>query len=123
MVYFISETQVTSKDQPLLVINFVGALTKSNLVEFEQCQEQVLGTKAKWIILNFRDVSAGIDTEVLAFFDRFRLQLKKKSTQVRFSGLHPDLKTLLLGKKMIHTEEIVNNLAEALQSFPLQLAA
>lgn len=119
MVYFLSETHFFSKDQSLLVVNIVGPLTKKNMFIFRQCQEQIYRSRTKWVVLNFRDVPPEFDVEFLPLFDELRVILMEKAAQVRFSGLHPQLKQTLTEQKLVQQADLTNNLAEALQTFPV----
>jgi len=117
LVYFLAETHYPSKGA-VLVVTIVGPLVKGNVSIFQDCVEAILKTSAKWAVINFRDVSPQIDSAYIPILDSLLNSIRDKPAHVRLSGLHPNLKETLKSAKVLLSEELSNNLAEALQSLP-----
>ena len=120
LIYFISETHYFSKDYSILNITLVGSLKKRNIDTFRSCVEQVSQSGAKCVIFNFRDVvpeTTDLEDEVFALVKQLFMTIRERPALLRVSGVHPNLRPVFLAKSLVSAEEIVNNLADALQSF------
>lgn len=113
LTYFLTETHFSS-EHSVLVITLIGELTKENDYVLQECQQQVGQASAHWAILNFRDIVGKHDLECILALDQLFSIIRMKPCSVRFSGIHPRLKEVFLQKKLIHLDEVVNNLAEAM---------
>jgi anti-anti-sigma regulatory factor len=97
-----------------LVVSLVGALTKDSIPGLRECSDQIKETSAKWVILNFRDVPAQIDSEVLGDFADLQKSIRDRVNVLMLCSLHPELKKTLLSQDVIKPDELANNLLEAL---------
>lgn len=114
--YFISETHVFAQNYSVAVVTLVGSLSKETAAVLLDCHEQLSRLKAKWIILNFRDIVQGIDSSAIETLKELQRSIREKPTILKFSGLHPEMRQILLNEKIVVEEDLFNNLAEALQS-------
>jgi anti-anti-sigma regulatory factor len=116
LAYFISETHFYSKDYSLLVVNLVGSIAQETLPVLQECQEHIKNSASKFVILNFRDISQESDASILSLFDALQKAIRQRPVMLKFSGLHPQLRKILIAEKILAEEDLFNNLAEALQS-------
>jgi anti-anti-sigma regulatory factor len=116
LVYFMSETHFFSKDYSILVVNLVGTINLDTASVLHDCQEQILKSTSKWVILNFRDVSPESDSNTYQILRQLRQAVHNRPVVLRIAGIHPDLKNSLIKNDILKEEELFNNLADALQS-------
>lgn len=119
LIYFLAETHF-SEDHSVLVVSIVGPLVKENVATFRACFDEILKCTSKWVVLNFRDVTPTIDPTIMDVLNQLQSSIRQKPGLLRLSGLHPELRVVLSEKKIILPEEVQNNLAEALESFPIR---
>lgn len=117
--YFLSETHYFERDYSVLIVTLVGALTRENHGAFAHCLEEVQKSSAKWTIVNFRDVSGDADDVTYQCFSELSKFVRGKGVGVRLSGIHLKLRKELFDRNLFEATEVVNNLAEALESLPL----
>ncbi len=118
LVYFFSETHYFAKDFSILNVTLVGPLISKNLGIFETCVQEIIKLSSKCIIFNFRDVPPELDPNFLPIIESLMGHVRERPVQIRFSGLHPDIRRNFLEKKLVQEEEMTNNLADALNSIP-----
>jgi anti-anti-sigma regulatory factor len=120
-----SETHFFSQDYSILVVNLVGVINQETSPILQECQREICKSNSKWIILNFRDISQEGVQSMIPILVELQKIIRQKPVTLRFSGLHPDLRTLLVQEKAISEEDLFNNLADALKitsSFSKQVA-
>jgi anti-anti-sigma regulatory factor len=115
LIYFMSETHFFSQDYSVLVVNFVGSIDQQTLPIIHECRDEILKSKSKWIILNFRDISHQSDHLMIGTLDELKKMIQQNSVVLRLSGLHPTLRSLLVQEKIVDEESLFNNLADALR--------
>jgi anti-anti-sigma regulatory factor len=116
--YFLSEKK------GILIVSLIGPLNRSGREVLEACSKDILASGARWVILNFRDVGAEIETFLIPALAQLQKDIRKKPADLRIAGLHPGLRHTLEGRGVLRQQEISNNLAEALQAIaPLLLNA
>lgn len=116
--YFLSETHYFQKDYSVLGVTFVGTLTLTHRDAFQNCTEQVSKSLAKFVIFNFRDVTIQLDPNFLPLIQKLLITAREKPAFIRLSGVHPDLRKVFHEHKFVQEDELVNNLADALNSLP-----
>jgi anti-anti-sigma regulatory factor len=113
-----------SEKGPILVINLIGPIAKSNSRDIEQCLHKCKKIQAEWVIVNFRDVPNYIDKSYLVpTLARFQKTIRDCKARLMLSGLHPEFRELLKECGCLREEELRNNLTEALQSLIVNKAA
>ncbi len=117
LIYFLSETHHSTHQPAILVVHLVGPLSKFNEPIFQRCQDQIQQSKAIFLVINFRDVPPAIDPLFFVMLAAVRGFLEARSGMLRFSGVHPELKGLLLNHHIASQAEISDHLVDALKSF------
>ena len=115
-IYFISETHHYKKNYALLGLTFVGAIHAHHKEVLLECLEKIKQSKAKYFIINFRNVFQVIDPHIISVFDHFLKVIRSRPSVIRLSGVHPALKQLFIDQGLVESFEIVNNLSEAIKS-------
>ena len=116
LTYFASETHYHQKNYSLLGITWVGTLSRSNTETLIKCLQEFAQSQSKFVIVNFRDVAPKIDEEIIPLLKEFFQMVRNRPAHIRLSGMHPQLRVLFKDLGLADQNEMVNNLAEALQS-------
>lgn len=117
LTYFLAEKN------RILVISLIGPLAKVNTPTLENCIREVKERSPQWVILNFRDVPPEVDKTVVPQIARLQKLVREKPAILRLSSIHPELKKFLEYEGLVRSDEVCNNLAEALKSLPLEKVA
>lgn len=118
LVFFTSESHFFLQSFSVFSLTLIGSLKRENEQIFKDCVRQILASDAKWIILNFRDVDGSFDAPYVSWLGDLLSEIRKKSAAAKISGLHPELRKALVDRKLVNSDELTNNLAEALDSIP-----
>jgi anti-anti-sigma regulatory factor len=102
----------------IAVVTLVGSLTKATSQSLEECLSEILKSDAKWVVLNFRDVEPQVERTVFPALARFQKLIREKCVALRVTSFHPELKKLLNDYGLIRTDELKNNLTDAIQTLP-----
>jgi anti-anti-sigma regulatory factor len=97
-----------------LVISLVGSLSVDQQSILEECAKEMEASSAKWIIINFRDVSCHAHKQTLECLRQLQNRVRMKPATLKLSSIHPELKKMLLALEIVRAEELTNNLMEAL---------
>jgi anti-anti-sigma regulatory factor len=108
LVYFLAEKNFC------LIVSLIGKLGRKNIAALQSCIKELEKSKAKWIIINFRDVSPIIDEPMVAELATLQKKVRAKPAALKLCSLHPELRTALIERGVIRLEETNNNLTEAL---------
>lgn len=117
LTYFLAEKN------NILVVHLIGPLIHKNMHVLESCGKEIGSRKAKAVIVNFRDVAAGMDRSMVPVLAKIQKQIRVMPAALRMSSLHPDLNHFLEVQGLIRSEELANNLNEALRTIVLKVAA
>ena len=115
--YFISEKN------SIIVVNLIGTLEQGNAHILESCIQDLSKRNAKFVILSFRDVSGTMDHKLAPTMARLQKGVRDRRAELRIAAIHPELRESLNSRGLIRTEEICNNLADALKNIKLPVAA
>jgi anti-anti-sigma regulatory factor len=108
LVYFLAEKNLC------LIVSLIGRLSRKNAAVLESCMKDIEKSKAKWIIINFRDVAAQIEEPMYAELANLQKKVRAKPAALKLCSLHPDLRKSLTDRGVIRLEETNNNLTDAL---------
>jgi anti-anti-sigma regulatory factor len=108
LVYFIAEKNFC------LIVSLIGRLGRKDVQILENCIQELEKSKAKWIVINFRDVSPEIDEPMFSELVNMQKKVRAKPAALKLCSLHPELKKRLTDRGVIRQEETNNNLTEAL---------
>jgi anti-anti-sigma regulatory factor len=108
LAYFIAEKNLC------LIVSLIGKLGRKNVGVLESCLKDLEKSKAKWIIINFRDVAPMVDEPMYAALANLQKKVRAKPAALKLCSLHPDLRKLFIDRGVIRLEETNNNLTEAL---------
>jgi anti-anti-sigma regulatory factor len=108
LVYFLAEKNFC------LIVSLIGRLGRKNVDVLDRCLKDVQKSKAKWIIINFRDVAPSIDEPMYASLANLQKCIRTKPAALKLCSLHPGLKKSLVDRGVIRLEENSNNLTDAL---------
>jgi anti-anti-sigma regulatory factor len=108
LVYFFAEKN------SCLIVSLIGKLGRKDVAVLESCISDLEKSKAKWIIINFRDVLPQIDEPMYSELANLQKKARAKPAALKLCSLHPDLRKSLLDRGIIRLEETNNNLTEAL---------
>lgn len=106
-----------AQKQQVVVISFMGDMSKSSMETLEKCLREVENLKIKFAILNFREVQ-NIDDSSNRLLSLIQSTLRKDG-ELRLCGLAPDLKRHLCRMAVCRDKEIKNNIIECLESLNL----
>lgn len=106
LTYFISERN------SIVVVSFVGSLTRTTLGLFPIIVEDVSARRARMVILNCHDLKQ-IESCAVAPFSEFQGCLRDFPSEVRICFLNHELRDLLVRQGAVRQDEIKNNLLEA----------
>lgn len=107
------ETKLITRND-LSVIAFKGRMSKEAREELKKCQEEILSSESKVIILLFKDL---VTVDMAVYRELTMLQQEiRKSKQLYLVGLNKALKQLLIEKAIIRPNEIKETLEDALKS-------
>ena len=112
-----------SEKAGLLVVSFIGSIVRENRAEFEEAFKRLSGFKPKWTVLHFREVPPNVDKGMLPELTRFEKVVRDFPSTLRISSLHPELRKYLLSQGVVRTDELVNNLQEAIESFGISIVS
>lgn len=104
LVYFLAEKNLC----------LIGRLGRKSGGVLESCIKDLEKSKAKWIIINFKDVAPLIDEPMYAELANLQKKVRTKPAALKICSLHPDLRKSLVDRGVIRLEETNNNLTEAL---------
>ena len=120
LMYFISETHDFQKQQSVIVVNLVGPLVRENESILQECIDSLGRSQARWLIFNFRDVPfESLSPGIANAFYEWQLEARKRGMGLRFSGLHPQLRDRFMNLGICSSDELVDNLAIALQTLSI----
>lgn len=115
LVYFISETHHFERKSSIAVIGLVGCFVERNERLILECLDAVSRQACKAVVLNFRDVFPETDASTAGWVKRMVGTARERSLALRVSAIHPLLREHLLRTGSVSEEDIVNNLAQALE--------
>src|SRR3989344_8533899 len=105
---------IAEKNQ-IIVISFVGEMTKDQVVSIERCTGEITAKSFSFAVLNFRDTKE-IDHDALRPLNLLQQSIRQKPAELRLCGLNPKMKEYLLVRGTIRDSETRDNLQEALKS-------
>lgn len=108
--YFIAEKS------SVVVLSWVGALAHETIRTIEECQNEILNLKAKWVVMNCRDLKPQMDRSVVPIFARLNKTIRDMPATLRLTSLHPELRSYLEEQGILRNEELSLNLTEALKT-------
>jgi anti-anti-sigma regulatory factor len=108
LVYFLAEKNLC------LIVSLIGRLGRKNVDVLESCIKDIEKSKAKWIIINFRDVAPLIDEPMYAELASLQKKVRAKPAALKLCSIHPDLRKSLIDRGVIRLDETNDNLTEAL---------
>ncbi|MCM2348582.1 MAG: hypothetical protein NDI69_01085 [Bacteriovoracaceae bacterium] len=107
------ETKLITRND-LSVIAFKGRMSKEAREELKKCQEEILNSESKIIILLFKDL---ITVDMAVYRELTMLQQEiRKAKQLYLVGFNKALKQLLIEKGIIRLNEVKETLEDALKS-------
>lgn len=115
LVYFISETHHFEQKRSVAVMGLVGSFVGRNEHSILECIDAVSKLSCKSVVLNFRDVFPEIDPTTASWVRRLIDAAREKAISLRISAVHPVLRAHLQEEGSVGEEEMVNNLAQALE--------
>jgi anti-anti-sigma regulatory factor len=107
--YFIAEKN------SVVILSLVGVLAHETIRTIEDCQTELLKMKAKWVIMNCRDLQPQMDRSVVPIFARLNKNIRDMPATLKLTSLHPELRSYLEAQGLLRTEEVALNLHEALK--------
>jgi anti-anti-sigma regulatory factor len=110
-----------SAKENYLVVSFVGPMNRDSSHIIDDCLKAVLATNAKFVVLNFRDVSR-IEHPFIPQLIKLQTEIREGKREIRTTSLRPEFRNVLLDKGAIRFNELTNNLTEALLSFSVKFA-
>lgn len=117
LVYFISETHHFDQKRSVAVVGLVGCFVDRNEHSIGECLEAVGRLSCKAVVLNFRDVFPEIDASTAGWIQKLVRAARARVISLRVSAVHPQLREHLMRNGAISGDEVVNNLAQALEIF------
>jgi anti-anti-sigma factor len=110
--YFLSEKQ------QFLVVSLVGSLTKSTQAEIQKCEDAILASAAKYIVLNFHDLKE-MDLTGIRPLVQLQKRIREKPAQMRLCFVKTEIFNILDGAAAIRPQELCGDLVQALKSFDI----
>jgi anti-anti-sigma regulatory factor len=107
--YFIAEKN------SVVILSWVGVLAHENIRTIEECQSELLKTKAKWVVMNCRDLKPQMDRSVVPIFARLNKSIRDLPATLRLTSIHPELRSYLETQGLLRTDELALNLTDALK--------
>ena len=108
--YFLSEKQ------QFLVVSLVGTLTKATHGEIQKCEEAILASSAKCIVLNFHEFK-GMDLTGIRPLAQLQKCIREKPAQLRLCFVNTDIYSMMDRVGAVRAQEICEDLVQALKSF------
>lgn len=105
-----------SDKNSFLVVTFVGSIDIQAVEKLARLQDAIaLNKNAKFVILNFRDVS-GISREVFPQIIQIQKAIREKPAELKICGFSSELRERIANTGIIRSLEMAANLQEAIQS-------
>lgn len=98
----------------ILVVTFKGKAKRADASIFTDCLKEVASSTAEKIIFNLAGVQ-DISNDAFPYFSNMQLSLRDKNKSILVCGIATSLKSALIERGVIRTNEIVPSLVEALQ--------
>jgi anti-anti-sigma regulatory factor len=116
LVYFFAEKDGIS------IVSFVGPFCQNMTSVLDDCLKEICGKNSAYILLGFRDVPY-LDPAMLDPFVQFQEAIRANGAKLLVCSLHPDIRKLMQEQNVFNSEEVRNNLAEALHTLVIPIAA
>jgi anti-anti-sigma regulatory factor len=107
--YFIAEKN------SVVILSWVGTLAHETIRTIEECQSELLKIKAKWVVMNCRDLHPQMDKSVVPIFAKLSKTIREMPATLRLASIHPELRSYLESQGLLRNEELALNLTEALK--------
>jgi anti-anti-sigma regulatory factor len=107
--YFIAEKN------SVVILSWVGVLAHETIRTVEECQTELLKIKAKWVVMNCRDLKPQMDRSVVPVFARLNKSIRDIPATLKMTSIHPELRSYLEEQGLLRTEELALNLTDALK--------
>jgi anti-anti-sigma regulatory factor len=108
--YFIAEKN------SVVILSWVGVLAHETIRTVEDCRNELLKIKAKWVVMNCRDLKPQMDKSVVPIFAKLNKTIRELPATLRLASIHPELRSYLESQGLLRNEEVVLNLADALKN-------
>lgn len=103
-----------SKNGPITLLAFSGALTLESCADFDHCINQVFSDSAtRFIVIDMSHV-LNITMDLIPAFVQFQKTARNKNQEIRLCGIGPDLKEKLLKLGVIRHRELSGTMKEGL---------
>lgn len=94
----------------------VGPMNDSSMPMLSDLRREIAkNTDAKVIVMSVRDVPE-ISGDAIQFLAQLQKFIRERPSEIRFCGMKPVLKSKLLSRGIIRTNEVFDNLQLAIQS-------
>lgn len=104
-----------SQKKGILIASLIGPLSRETLPILEECSREIADSQAKWVILNFRDVSKDLEKPIMPAIAGLQKKIREMPADLKLVGLHPELRQTLERQGLLRREERAENLSQALQ--------
>lgn len=103
-----------AQQKSILLVTMVGSLIHENSAALEQGVAQIKEKEANWVVLHLRDLSPEMDRSLVSPFAQLQKSIRDKPARLLIAAVHPKLKAYLVEHGVLRTDEVVQNVKEAL---------
>ena len=105
-----------SAKEPYLVVSFLGPATRKCTTTIERCQQDIVASTAKFVVISMKDVSQ-IERPLIPHFVRMQKQVRDSNKELRICNIRPELVLLLTDLGAVRPAELAYDLPTAIKSF------